>query len=181
MSKEHDDAEEIEHEGTDAEGADAEGADEDESMGDEFRALHAQGEGINRRLKQIASRAQQSGDHASAGVLREVSGSYGALILEVIESIGGCMEYIEARLDGDETESRLTEQDAEELYGILAVCKRTHVELLNAAHTDEARDGMRKVIELIDEKLEWVLEVSEYEADDEPEKPELPPSSIGEA
>lgn len=185
MSKEHDAEDRDDEEETEAEGAvDAEGDDDDdESMGDEFRALHAQTETINRRLKQIAARAQQGGDHASAGVLREVAGSYGALILEVIESIGGCMEYIEARLDGAETESRLTDQDAEELYGVLAVCKRTHIEMIavtpNDGASDAAREALKKIVELIDEKLDWVLEVSDYEADDEELKAAV--STVGEA
>jgi hypothetical protein len=133
------------------------------SIEDEFRALYTEAQGEGRRLKRLAMQVEQSGDSASATVLREVAGGLVQLLQDLIATTGGAFQEIEASLDGIEEESRLLTEDAEKLHGLLQACRKLVSELLAAGASGESKEGLEKLLALIDDQMGFVLEVSDYE------------------
>jgi hypothetical protein len=136
---------------------------DDPSVEDEFRNLFAEAQGEGRRLKSLAMKAEQAGDSASAAVLREVAGGVVQLIQDVIATTGGAFQEMDATLNGIEEESRLLTEDAEKLHGLLRACRKLVTEVLGAGAVGESKDGLEKLRDLIDDQLEFVVDISDYE------------------
>lgn len=140
-------------------------ADDDEpSIEDEFRNLFTEAQGEGRRLKNLAMKAEQSGDASAAAVLREVAGGVVQLLQDLIATSGGAFQEIDATLDGIEEESRLLPEDAEKLHGLLLACRKLAVEVLAGSSANaDAKDALEKLVALIDDQLSFVVDISDYE------------------
>lgn len=133
--------------------------DGDEEEADEFRVLFAEAEGESKRLKSLAMKAEQAGDASAAAVLREVAGGVVQLIQDLIATTGGTIQDLQA----DEEASRLDDEDAEKLYGLLTACRKLAKEVMAAGPSGESKQGLETLLKLIEDQMEFVLEVSEYE------------------
>jgi hypothetical protein len=132
---------------------------EEEEEADEFRTLFAEAEAEGKRLKVLAMKAEQAGDPASAAVLREVAGGVVQLIQEVIATTGGTFQELNTDSDG----SHLEEEDAEKLHGLLLACRKLASEVLSAGAVGDSKQGLETLSKLIDDQLEFILEISDYE------------------
>lgn len=140
---------------------------ESPSIEDEFRNLFAEADAESRRLKGIAMKAEQSGDPSSAAVLREVAGGVVQLIQDLIATCGGAFQDVESMM-GDEDGSRLDDEDAEKLHGLLLACRKLVTELLAAGAAGDSRVGLETLISLLDDQIGFVLDVSDYEPEPSP-------------
>ena len=144
---------------TEGEERESEGEEDDEEEADEFRLLFAEAEGESKRLKSLAMKAEQAGDASAAAVLREVAGGVVQLILDLIATTGGTVQDLQA----DEEGSRLDDDDAEKLHGLLLACRKLASEVMAAGATGESKQGLEALLKLSDDQLEFVLEISECE------------------
>ncbi len=85
------------------------------------------------------------------------------LIQDVIATTGGAFQEMDATLNGIEEESRLLTEDAEKLHGLLRACRKLVTEVLGAGAVGESKDGLEKLRDLIDDQLEFVVDISDYE------------------
>lgn len=132
---------------------------EDEEEEDEFRVLFAEAEGESKRLKSLAMKAEQAGDASAAAVLREVAGGVVQLIQDLIATTGGTIQDLQA----DEEGSRLDDEDAEKLHGLLVACRKLAREVMAAGAVGDSKQGLETLVKLIEDQMEFVLEISEYE------------------
>lgn len=147
------------------EGKEAELEEEEEDEADEFRVLFSEAEGEAKRLKSLAMKAEQAGDASAAAVLREVAGGVVQLIQDLIATTGGTIQDLQS----EEEASRLDDDDAEKLHGLLSACRKLAKEVMAAGPVGESKQGLEVLIKLIEDQMEFVLEISEYEP--QPEQP----------
>lgn len=133
--------------------------DEDEEGEDEFRVLFSEAEAESKRLKGLAMKAEQAGDASAAAVLREVAGGVVQLIQDVIATTGGTFDDMQSEAEG----SRLEDDDAEKLYGLLQACRKLAREVMAAGPVGDSKQGLETLLKLIEDQMEFVLEISEYE------------------
>lgn len=171
----------VEPEDLDDEGDDEDEGDESDvlTIEDEFRELYKEADEQQTRVKKMAAQAEQQGDPNSAIILREVSGTVLGLLKDVIGTCGASFQEVVVGAGLDDDDSRLTVEDAEELYELLNALRKMVDVAKGAAIGDESED-IAKLIGLIDQKREWILEVSDYEPPDDQGTNEAP-KALGEA
>jgi hypothetical protein len=152
------------------------------TIDESFRALLGEANEAEKRMKQLALRAEQAGDVSAANVLREVAGTVLGLLKDLIGESGSAFEHIEGQIPDADDDSELTDEDAEELHGLLTANLRVCRELHEAAPLgSDARDSLQKLITLNEEKMAWVVEVSDFDPDDTDGSPSAPALTSGNA
>lgn len=164
-------AEENENENENEETEPEEEEEDAPSIEDEFRNLFTEAEGEGRRLKNLAMKAEQSGDASSAAVLREVAGGVVQLLQDMIATCGGAFQDMEVAVGDTMEGSRLETEDAEKLHGLLLACRKLVTELLGAGATGDSKQGLETLAALIDDQMGFVLDVSDYEPTEAPPAP----------
>jgi hypothetical protein len=150
-------------------------------LDDEFRTLESDVLEQKKRFKQVAIQADQNKDERSARVIREVGVNVAQLILDLVQATGGAMSEIDDRLsaiEGEmfEDESRLTDQDAEEMHGLLRAHMKVLGELIEKAPSGDAgREQLEKLATLTKEMLDRVEDMSEWSPSDEAAPSEATP------
>lgn len=160
----------------------AEDEEEYVSYGEEFAGIVSSVEESRGRLVDIAKTYQAqvaSGDKgASIGVnligemrgllehAEQLARACAAVTSEIEERVGA----LEDGATGDD--SRLTVEDAEQLHLMLRAFEKLLKELLDkGASEGDARAVMDGLLKSVHDRMEWVLEVSEYDPE-EPAEPE---------
>lgn len=157
-------------------------AEEDEyvSYGEEFAGIVVSVEESRGRLVDIAKtyQAQAAGGDKAASLGVSLIGEMRGLLEHAEQLARACAAVtseIEDRLVAVEDgatgdDSRLTVEDAEQLHMMLRAFEKLLKELLDkGASEGEARAVMDGLLKTVHDRMEWVLEVSEYDPDEPPE------------
>jgi len=149
---------------------DEEEQDDEGSVSDEVVALHQELMAAIKRARGVASsmQAQEGEAHAvGALVLHTIIGEFGSVMQDLCALTGVVAEIAES----NELEEELIQSDdAEELHGLLATYKGLLMDSINAGSTEKS-EAIEKLLELTDEKLQWIVDHSDWEPSASSESP----------
>ncbi len=141
---------------------------EEEEPGDEFTIdgeLKAIGEEVaqqQKRLKKMALRMDQQSQEEGAIAIREVIGVY-ATLSEVIGATANALSELDDQIDAPPPDTFLLDDDAKELYVLMAANLKVITEARDSALTDDAREKLGVLATLNEKMMERIVEMSDME------------------
>lgn len=132
---------------------------EEGGLVDEIESIGSAAEEVQTRLKALANQAQEGGDVGSARAIREIAGN----VLPLVADLATYLAIVaSSALGEDDGGSRLDDDDAEELHGLLVACQKAVGELRGLAG-DAEKPPLDTLLALIAQKIAWVRDVGNIE------------------